>query len=200
MADPGGDNDNSADHVTICHALGSPDDAGNGYNVIAPSAVGVASGHANWDEKAGELPPEGEDSGHLADVIPPFDYEDPKTGDTYSFPGQNWEDNWEVDAQGQALEDVTKDMCVPDEEVPPTEPPTEEPPTEEPPTEEPPTEEPPTEEPPAESGQPETPEVVQTDGTVAEDNSMLAALGVAMLFAGGATAVAIGAGVSGRRH
>src|SRR5579884_3534721 len=47
-------------HVTICHATGSPDTAGNGYVMISPSASGVYHGHLRE---------------HAADIIPPFTYE-----------------------------------------------------------------------------------------------------------------------------
>ena len=52
-------------------------------------------GHANWDFKTHEY----YDNGHAADVIPPFTYTD-KDGD-HTFPGQNWNDNWEVDDDGK---------------------------------------------------------------------------------------------------
>ena len=62
-------------HVTICHATGTPDNAGNGYVMISPSASGVYHGHYRQ---------------HGADIIPPFTYE----GQTYSA-------NWT--ANGQAI-------------------------------------------------------------------------------------------------
>lgn len=99
-------------HVTICHALGSPDTAGNGYNVIAPSATGVIEGHANWRDNAPVE--EGGDEGHLADVIPPFEYVDESTGETHSFPGQNWDNNWAVNALGVAAAEVDEDDCTTD--------------------------------------------------------------------------------------
>lgn len=66
---------NAADHVTICHATGTPDNAGNGYVRISPSASGVYHGHYRQ---------------HAADIIPPFAYD----GHTYSL-------NW--DAHGQSI-------------------------------------------------------------------------------------------------
>ncbi|QNF93488.1 hypothetical protein [Janibacter sp. YB324] len=81
-----------AEHVTICHATGTPDTAGNGYVVISPSKNGVIKGHANWDFKNHVVG----DNGHAADIIPPFDYEDNK-GVARSFPGQNW------DTEGQTI-------------------------------------------------------------------------------------------------
>ena len=62
-------------HVTICHATGTPDNAGNGYVMISPSASGVYHGHYRQ---------------HGADIIPPFTY----NGQTYSL-------NWT--ATGQAI-------------------------------------------------------------------------------------------------
>lgn len=56
-------------HVTICHATGTPDNAGNGYVQISPSASGVYHGHYRQ---------------HQADIIPPFQYQ----GNTYSL---NWD-------------------------------------------------------------------------------------------------------------
>jgi hypothetical protein len=69
IADDGGKGDNDKDHVTICHATGTPDNAGNGYVVISPSASGVFHGHLRQ---------------HDADIIPPFEFQ----GVTYS---QNWD-------------------------------------------------------------------------------------------------------------
>lgn len=83
-----------AEHVTICHARGTPDTAGNGYVVISPSMTGVLRGHANWDFKDHEVG----DNGHAADIIPPFEYTD-GAGDSRAFPGQNW------DADGQEIWD-----------------------------------------------------------------------------------------------
>lgn len=89
-----------AEHVTICHARGTPDNAGNGYVVISPSKTGVVKGHANWDFKAHEVG----DNGHAADIIPPFDYEDNK-GVVRTFPGQNWD----VDGQSTWSHDCSAD-------------------------------------------------------------------------------------------
>ncbi|MBM6547014.1 hypothetical protein JNO54_12815 [Janibacter sp. YIM B02568] len=109
-----------ATHVNICHATGTPDDAGNGYVAIAPSEAGTYNGHLQLTDD-GELVVE---EGHRADIIPPFSYT--WRGETRHFDGQNW------DAEGQ---DIWADgACDGDGEVTPTTPPTSTTTTTEPPT------------------------------------------------------------------
>lgn len=120
--------------------------------------------------------------GHGDDIIPSFEYTE--QGEGYSFDGQNydgegrdiWNNGCNDPNEEQTGDDETGDDQGDDaeEEAPPAEG-------------------------EGDDAEAQAPEVVQTDGTVAEDNSMLAALGIGMLFAGGATLVAVGAGVTGSR-
>ncbi|WP_156466203.1 hypothetical protein [Janibacter sp. Soil728] len=95
-----------AEHVTICHALGTPDAADHGYVEIGPAETGTVRGHAAWDFKT-HVPSA---NGHEADIIPPFTYSD-QDGD-HEFPGQNW------DAGGEAILD---NGCVAPEPTTPPE-------------------------------------------------------------------------------
>lgn len=109
-------------------------------------------------------------SGHADDIIPPFNNEGTE------FAGQNY-DGEGRDIWNNGCNDPNEDQGGDDtEETTPS-----------------------ADEDEGGDAEAEAPEVVQTDGTVAEDNSMLAALGIGMLFAGGATLVAVGAGVTGGR-
>ncbi|MCE1179456.1 MAG: hypothetical protein LWW86_10590 [Micrococcales bacterium] len=79
--------------MRICHGTGSPDDP-SGSVVIEPSETGVVNGHLVYNA-AGALEPE---EGHEGDIIPPFEYVNPKTKETVTYPGLNWpagEATWE---------------------------------------------------------------------------------------------------------
>lgn len=71
----GGTGGTGGTQVTICHATGTPDNAGNGYVAVTADVEGVLNGHL---------------AQHAADIIPPFTV----NGVTYS---QNF------DATGQAI-------------------------------------------------------------------------------------------------
>ena len=109
-------------------------------------------------------------SGHADDIIPPFNNEGTE------FAGQNY-DGEGRDIWNNGCNDPNEDQSSDESEEGADE----------------------ADDAQGDDAEAQKPEVVQTDGTVAEDNSMLAALGVAMLFAGGATAVAAGASMTGRR-
>ena len=116
-------------------------------------------------------------SGHADDIIPPFNNEGTEfAGQNYDGEGRDiWNNGCNDPNEEQTGDDETgDDQGEGTEEAPPAED-------------------------EGDDAEAQAPEVVQTDGTVAEDNSMLAALGIGMLFAGGATLVAVGAGVTGSR-
>ncbi|KGN30513.1 hypothetical protein N802_06770 [Knoellia sinensis KCTC 19936] len=99
-ADPG-------DNITICHATASEQNPFNVITVDANSIIGD-SGHG----------------AHENDVIPPFEFVSDATGETVSFEGLNWNDNWTTDGEGVATEEVDDEMCEAPEEPPTTPTPT----------------------------------------------------------------------------
>lgn len=157
--------------VSASGALAAPADNGDSTRVFVCHATG-----ADGYERVGVSLQEAVDShaGHADDIIPPFDYSEGKTfaGQNYDGDGRDiWNNGCNDPNEDQTSDDEAEDDT--DEATPPAD--------------------------GSEDADAQKPEVVQTDGTVAEDNSMLAALGIGMLFAGGATLVAVGAGVTGRR-
>ena len=86
-----------ADHVVICHAIGGP--SGSRFNQIAPSAQGVASGHADHQGDR--------------DIIPPFTLRTNKGSDASVASGQNWNAaNAAIYANGcSAPAPTTTDVC-----------------------------------------------------------------------------------------
>lgn len=95
-------------NITICHATGNPDK----FVVLTIDAAAITSqGHDQHQDDR--------------DVIPPFEYVAENGGETVSFPGQNWHDNWETNGEGVAEGEVTEEDCVaPDETQTPTPTPT----------------------------------------------------------------------------
>jgi hypothetical protein len=82
-------------NITICHATGNPDK----WVVLTIDAAAITQqGHDTHQDDR--------------DVIPPFEYVSENTEETVSFPGQNWDDNWETNDEGVALEEVTKADCM----------------------------------------------------------------------------------------
>lgn len=86
--------------VTICHATGAEDH----WVVITVDAASILDGNGQ--------------AGSGRNVIPPFVHTDNKGGNPVSYPGLNWQDNWEVDAHGAATGAVSSDDCVEGESVP----------------------------------------------------------------------------------
>lgn len=88
-------------NITICHATG----AEGKWNVITVDAASIVN-----------------DTGQAQggrNVIPPFTYVVKNTGAQLSYPGLNWIDNWAVDGNGVALQDVDPTDCLgPDVSLP----------------------------------------------------------------------------------
>ncbi|EAP99162.1 hypothetical protein JNB_03300 [Janibacter sp. HTCC2649] len=84
-------------NITICHATSS---TSNEFVVIKVDASSIVeeNGHSEHQGKQ--------------DVIPPFEYVSENTEETVSFDGLNWDDNWETNGEGVALEKVTKADCM----------------------------------------------------------------------------------------
>ncbi|KGN29332.1 hypothetical protein N798_14935 [Knoellia flava TL1] len=80
--------------VTICHATGAEDH----WVVITVDAASILDGNGQ--------------AGSGRNVIPPFVHTDNNGGNPVSYPGLNWQDNWEVDAHGAATGSVSSDDCV----------------------------------------------------------------------------------------
>jgi hypothetical protein len=91
-------------NVTICHATGNPDK----FVVITIDAAAITKkGHDTHQNDN--------------DVIPPFEYVAENTQKTVSFPGQNWDDNWETNGEGVASGEVDPADCgQPTHETPST--------------------------------------------------------------------------------
>lgn len=81
-------------NVTICHATGNPDK----FVVITIDAAAITSqGHDTHQNDN--------------DVIPPFEYVAENSQETVSFPGQNWDGNWETNGEGVATGEVDAADC-----------------------------------------------------------------------------------------
>ncbi|MFC7488829.1 hypothetical protein ACOCJ7_06930 [Knoellia sp. CPCC 206453] len=82
-------------NITICHATGSET---NPFVVITIDAAAITQqGHDTHQNDN--------------DVIPPFTYVRESDGETVTFDGQNWHENWMTNGEGVALEDVDKADC-----------------------------------------------------------------------------------------
>jgi len=83
-------------NITICHSTSSTT---NAFVVITVDASSIVkeNGHSQHQGKR--------------DVIPPFGYIAENGGSTVSFAGLNWDDNWETNGEGVALEKVKKADC-----------------------------------------------------------------------------------------
>jgi hypothetical protein len=89
-------------NITICHATG----ADGKWNVITVDAASIAANGGQG--QAGR------------NVIPPFTYVVQGSATVVSYPGLNWNDNWETDSQGVATQDVTPADCLGGEKSDPT--------------------------------------------------------------------------------
>lgn len=86
-------------NITICHATGSES---NPFVVITIDAAAITmDGHDTHQNDE--------------DVIPPFTYVNDK-GETVTFPGQNFNGQFDVNEEGEAQEEVTEEDCEPLEE------------------------------------------------------------------------------------